>query len=85
VLSPLPGGYIIVGGGLLALVQTEDELANALAQEIEDVELGQVSSDILQEEILPGREKAGSDQPRTRLTQSGDGKLIRTLLSHGIL
>jgi len=39
----LPGGYTIVGGGLLAIVQTEDELANALAHEIEHVELGQVS------------------------------------------
>jgi predicted Zn-dependent protease len=39
----LPGGWIIVGGGLLALTQTEDELANALAHEIEHVELGQVS------------------------------------------
>jgi predicted Zn-dependent protease len=40
----LPDGYIIVGGGLLALVETEDELANSLAHEIEHVELGQVSS-----------------------------------------
>jgi predicted Zn-dependent protease len=39
----LPGGYIIVGGGLLALTQTEDELANALGHEIAHVELGQVS------------------------------------------
>lgn len=39
----LPGGYIVVGGGLLAIAQTEDELANALAHEIEHVELGQVS------------------------------------------
>src|SRR5271156_199654 len=39
----LPGRYIIVGGGLLALTQTEDELANALAHEIEHVDLGQVS------------------------------------------
>ncbi|HEY3619592.1 MAG TPA: M48 family metallopeptidase, partial [Candidatus Sulfotelmatobacter sp.] len=39
----LPGGYIIVGGGLLAIAQTEDELANVLAHEIEHVELGQVS------------------------------------------
>jgi predicted Zn-dependent protease len=39
----LPGGYIIVGGGLLAIAQREDELANALAHEIEHVELGQVS------------------------------------------
>jgi len=39
----LPGRSIIVGGGLLALTQTEDELANALAHEIEHVELGQVS------------------------------------------
>jgi Zn-dependent protease with chaperone function len=34
------GGYIIVGGGLLAIAQTEDELANVLAHEIEHVELG---------------------------------------------
>jgi predicted Zn-dependent protease len=40
----LPGQYIIVGGGLLALTQTEDELANGLAHEIEHVELGQVSA-----------------------------------------
>ena len=39
----LPGGYIIVGGGLLAIDQMEDELANVLAHEIEHVELGQVS------------------------------------------
>ena len=37
------GGYIIVGGGLLAIAQTEDELANVLAHGIEHVELGQVS------------------------------------------
>jgi predicted Zn-dependent protease len=40
----LPGRYIIVGGGLLALTQTKDELANALAHEIEHVELGHVSA-----------------------------------------
>src|SRR5260370_26759818 len=39
----LPGGYIIIGGGLLAIAQREDELANALAHEIEHVELGEVS------------------------------------------
>ncbi len=38
----LPGRYIVVGGGLLAVAQTEDELANALAHEVEHVELGQV-------------------------------------------
>jgi predicted Zn-dependent protease len=27
--SALPGGYIILGGGLLALTQTEDELGNS--------------------------------------------------------
>jgi predicted Zn-dependent protease len=39
----LPGGYIVVGGGLPAIAQTEDELAKALAHEIEHVEFGQVS------------------------------------------
>jgi predicted Zn-dependent protease len=42
----LPGGYIIVGGGLLAIAQTEDELANVLAHEIEHVELGQVTGGV---------------------------------------
>ena len=39
----LDGGYIIVDDGLLAIAQTEDELANVLAHEIEHMELGQVS------------------------------------------
>jgi predicted Zn-dependent protease len=40
----LPGRNIIVGGGLLAITEAEDELANALGHEIEHVELGQVSA-----------------------------------------
>ncbi len=40
----LPGRHIIVGGGLLAMAQTEDELANALGHEIEHIELGQVDA-----------------------------------------
>jgi predicted Zn-dependent protease len=66
----LPGGYIIVGGGLLAIAQTEDELANVLAHEIEHVELGQVSAraselrkrkeinNLELSEFLPGYSKA---------------------------
>jgi predicted Zn-dependent protease len=38
----LPGRYVVVGGGILAVAQTEDELANMLAHEVEHVELGQV-------------------------------------------
>ena len=65
----LPGGYIIVGGGLLAIAQTEDELANVLAHEIEHVELGQVSRRVIElgkqkeirnlelSEFLPGYSK----------------------------
>jgi predicted Zn-dependent protease len=52
----LPGGYIVVGGGLLAVTQTEDELANALAHEIEHVELGQVSRRVRELENQKGIE-----------------------------
>ncbi|HEX8925485.1 MAG TPA: M48 family metallopeptidase [Terriglobales bacterium] len=38
----LPGKQVIVGGGLLAIAQSEDEIANVLAHEIEHSELGQV-------------------------------------------
>jgi predicted Zn-dependent protease len=37
----LPGGQIFVGGGILAYVDTEDELAVVLGHEIEHVALGQ--------------------------------------------
>ncbi len=40
----LPGGEIFVGGGLLALVDSEDELATVLAHEVEHVALGQCRS-----------------------------------------
>ena len=43
----LPERNVIVGGGLLAIVQTEDELANVLAHEIEHVELNQVGARLL--------------------------------------
>lgn len=56
----LPGGYIIVGGGLLAIGQTEDELANALAHEIEHVELGQVSRRVSELGKQKGNQKPGS-------------------------
>jgi beta-barrel assembly-enhancing protease len=39
----LPGGHVIFGGGILALMKTEDELAAVLAHEIVHVDAGQVS------------------------------------------
>lgn len=39
----LPGGHIIFGGGILALMNTEDELAAVIAHEITHVDAGQVS------------------------------------------
>ncbi len=39
----LPGGHIVFGGGILALMKTEDELAAVLAHEIIHVDAGQVS------------------------------------------
>lgn len=39
----LPGGHIIFGGGILALMKTEDELAAVIGHEIVHVDAGQVS------------------------------------------
>ncbi len=38
----LPGDYVVVGGGILAIAGTEDEVANVIAHEIEHSELHQV-------------------------------------------
>ena len=39
----LPGDQIVVGGGVLAIAEKEDEIANVLAHEIEHGELHQVA------------------------------------------
>ena len=79
----LPGGYIIVGGGLLAIAQTQDELANVLAHEIEHVELGQVSRRVRElgkqkeiknlelSEFLPGYNQGRGACLRPERTEAG--------------
>jgi|HubBroStandDraft_5_1064220.scaffolds.fasta_scaffold133191_2 predicted Zn-dependent protease len=42
-----PGGQIVVGGGVLALMQHEDELAVVLGHEIEHVDLGQCAQRVI--------------------------------------
>lgn len=42
----LPGGHIVIGGGILALMKTEDEAAAVIAHEIEHIDMGQVSDRI---------------------------------------
>jgi predicted Zn-dependent protease len=37
----LPGGEVLVGGGILAFIDTEDQLAAVLGHEIEHIDLGQ--------------------------------------------
>lgn len=39
----LPGGHIVIWGGILSYMSTEDEAAAVIAHEIEHVDLGQVS------------------------------------------
>ena len=39
----LPGGHIVIGGGILALMKTEDEAAAVIAHEMMHIDLGQVS------------------------------------------
>jgi beta-barrel assembly-enhancing protease len=45
----LPGGQIFVGGGILAYIDTEDQLAAVLGHEIEHVDLGQCRDRLLEE------------------------------------
>jgi predicted Zn-dependent protease len=45
----LPGGQIFVGGGILAYMDTEDELAVVLGHEIEHVALGQCRDRLVQQ------------------------------------
>src|SRR5262249_50802412 len=45
----LPGGQIIVGGGILSLIDREDELAIVLGHEIAHIDLGQVNQRIADE------------------------------------
>ena len=54
----LPGGQIFVGGGILAYMDTEDELAIVLGHEIEHVALGQCR-DRLAEELAKQQLKIG--------------------------
>lgn len=45
----LPGGQIFVGGGILSLMDREDELAIVLGHEIAHIDLGQVNERIAEE------------------------------------
>jgi beta-barrel assembly-enhancing protease len=42
-----PGGQIVVGGGVLALMEHEDELAVVLGHEIEHIDLGQCAQRVI--------------------------------------
>src|ERR1700678_409985 len=43
-----PGGQIVIGGGVLALMQHEDELAVVLGHEIEHIDLGQCAQRVIE-------------------------------------
>jgi predicted Zn-dependent protease len=43
----LPGGHIVIWGGVLAMMSTEDEAVAVIAHEIEHIDLGQVSGRIV--------------------------------------
>jgi predicted Zn-dependent protease len=43
-----PGGQIVIGGGVLALMQHEDELAIVLGHEIEHIDLGQCAQRVIE-------------------------------------
>jgi beta-barrel assembly-enhancing protease len=54
-----PGGQIVVGGGVLALMTHEDELAIVLGHEIEHIDLGQCAQRVLEamqkDHLTPGQ------------------------------
>jgi beta-barrel assembly-enhancing protease len=43
-----PGGQIVIGGGVLALMEHEDELAVVLGHEIEHIDLGQCAQRVIE-------------------------------------
>lgn len=65
----LPGGHIIFGGGILALMNTEDELAAVIAHEIVHVDAGQVSERVAQ--IAKERGISPADVRRWRMEDFG--------------
>jgi beta-barrel assembly-enhancing protease len=48
----LPGGHVFVGGGLLALMDSEDELANVLGHEIEHIDHYHCAERVQQQQTL---------------------------------
>jgi predicted Zn-dependent protease len=67
----LPGGHIIFGGGILALMNTEDELAAVIAHEIIHVDAGQVSDRVAR--IAKERGISPADLKRWKVEDFGPG------------
>lgn len=72
----LPGGYIIVSGGLLAIAPMEDESANMLGHEIEHVEPGQVSRRVRDTGKAKRTQRPGAERVSSGLYQ-GRGTRLR--------
>ncbi len=67
----LPGGHIIFGGGILALMNTEDELAAAIAHEITHVDERQVDERVAR--IAKERNISPTDLPSWKVEDFGPG------------
>jgi predicted Zn-dependent protease len=67
----LPGGHIIFGGGIIALMSTEDELAAVIAHEIIHVDAGQVSERVAR--IAKERGISPADFRRWKVEDFGPG------------
>lgn len=65
----LPGGHIVFGGGILALMNTEDELAAVIAHEIVHIDAGQVSERV--ERIAKDRGISPADLSRWKVEDFG--------------
>ena len=67
----LPGGHIIFGGGILALMNTEDELAAVIAHEITHIDEGQVNERVAR--IAKERNIPPKDLPSWKVEDFGPG------------
>ncbi len=65
----LPGGHIVFGGGILALMKTEDELAAVIGHEITHVEDGQVDERVAR--IARERNASPADPSKWKIEDFG--------------
>jgi predicted Zn-dependent protease len=67
----LPGGQVFVGGGILAMMDTEDQLAVVLGHEVEHIDLNQCRDRLIQ--VLKDQHLAAADVKEMKVDPFLDG------------